>query len=104
MPREISDIKSFIEICRRKDASCTFHPTLEIAGDGVKSVESAGNGAVAAKAAQARERIEREIEYLADFMSCNSCAREEERRQADQVQGPLQPRALHPCPQGQRQG
>lgn len=32
MPREISDIKSFIEICRRKDASCTFHPILEIAG------------------------------------------------------------------------
>lgn len=26
MPREISDIKSFIEICRRKDASCTFSP------------------------------------------------------------------------------
>ncbi|OOO14315.1 Ribosomal L38e protein [Aspergillus oryzae] len=24
MPREISDIKQFIEICRRKDASCTF--------------------------------------------------------------------------------
>jgi Ribosomal L38e protein family len=23
MPREISDIKNFIEICRRKDASCT---------------------------------------------------------------------------------
>ena len=26
MPREISDIKSFIEICRRKDASCTLTP------------------------------------------------------------------------------
>jgi hypothetical protein len=37
-------------------------------------------------------------------MSFHSRAREEERRQADQVQGPLQPRALHPCPQGQRQG
>ena len=24
MPREVTDIKSFIEICRRKDASCTF--------------------------------------------------------------------------------
>lgn len=24
MPREISDIKTFIEICRRKDASCTY--------------------------------------------------------------------------------
>jgi hypothetical protein len=24
MPREVSDIKQFIEICRRKDASCTF--------------------------------------------------------------------------------
>jgi hypothetical protein len=23
MPREVSDIKQFIEICRRKDASCT---------------------------------------------------------------------------------
>jgi len=37
-------------------------------------------------------------------MVFNSRAREEERRQADQVQGPLQPRALHPRPQGQRQG
>ena len=25
MPQEVSDIKSFIEICRRKDASCTSH-------------------------------------------------------------------------------
>ena len=24
MPSEVSDIKHFIEICRRKDASCTF--------------------------------------------------------------------------------
>ena len=24
MPREVSDIKQFIEISRRKDASCTF--------------------------------------------------------------------------------
>lgn len=24
MPKEVSDIKQFIEICRRKDASCTF--------------------------------------------------------------------------------
>jgi hypothetical protein len=24
MPSEVSDIKQFIEICRRKDASCTF--------------------------------------------------------------------------------
>lgn len=28
MPREVSDIKQFIEICRRKDASCTFTPNL----------------------------------------------------------------------------
>jgi hypothetical protein len=28
MPREVTDIKSFIEICRRKDASCTFAPPL----------------------------------------------------------------------------
>ena len=27
MPREVSDIKQFIEICRRKDAKCTL-PTL----------------------------------------------------------------------------
>ena len=25
MPKEISDIKTFIEIARRKDARCTFH-------------------------------------------------------------------------------
>ena len=43
-------------------------------------------------------------EHLADYMVFYSCAREEERRQADQVQGPRQPRPLHPCPQGQRQG
>jgi hypothetical protein len=44
MPREISDIKSFIEICRRKDASCTLNPTLEIAGyGGGKSVGRAGD-------------------------------------------------------------
>ena len=29
MPQEISDIKHFIEICRRKDASCTLpSPTV----------------------------------------------------------------------------
>jgi large subunit ribosomal protein L38e len=33
MPQEIADIKRFIEICRRKDASCTFQPFLPIAGD-----------------------------------------------------------------------
>src|SRR6201996_9021220 len=26
MPQEVSDIKQFIEICRRKDASCECHP------------------------------------------------------------------------------
>lgn len=26
MPSEVSDIKQFIEICRRKDASCAFAP------------------------------------------------------------------------------
>ena len=26
MPREVSDIKQFIEICRRKDAKCTSLP------------------------------------------------------------------------------
>lgn len=29
MPQEISDIKSFIEICRRKDASCMSAPNIE---------------------------------------------------------------------------
>jgi hypothetical protein len=28
MPSEVSDIKQFIEICRRKDASCTFYNFL----------------------------------------------------------------------------
>jgi hypothetical protein len=29
MPQEVSDIKQFIEICRRKDASCEFgHATI----------------------------------------------------------------------------
>ena len=28
MPREVSDIKQFIEICRRKDASCKQHPPI----------------------------------------------------------------------------
>lgn len=27
MPSEVSDIKQFIEICRRKDASCAFFPS-----------------------------------------------------------------------------
>lgn len=31
MPREVSDIKQFIEICRRKDASCTF-PVHDLPG------------------------------------------------------------------------
>lgn len=26
MPREVQDIKQFIEICRRKDAKCESHP------------------------------------------------------------------------------
>ena len=30
MPSEVSDIKQFIEICRRKDAKCTF--TMSIGG------------------------------------------------------------------------
>jgi len=29
MPKEVSDIKNFIEICRRKDASCTFYSESE---------------------------------------------------------------------------
>jgi len=28
MPSEVSDIKQFIEICRRKDAKCTSHHTI----------------------------------------------------------------------------
>jgi hypothetical protein len=28
MPQEVSDIKQFIEICRRKDASCKFGPAF----------------------------------------------------------------------------
>jgi hypothetical protein len=28
MPSEVSDIKQFIEICRRKDASCTFYNSV----------------------------------------------------------------------------
>jgi len=41
--------------------------------------------------AEVNELNRGDMEYLADFVTCNSCAREEERRQADQVQGPLQP-------------
>jgi hypothetical protein len=36
MPSEVSDIKQFIEICRRKDAKCTF--TLISRGRGVEEV------------------------------------------------------------------
>ncbi|KAL2056719.1 hypothetical protein ABVK25_003113 [Lepraria finkii] len=31
MPREVSDIKQFIEICRRKDAKCTVTKALQAA-------------------------------------------------------------------------
>lgn len=36
MPKEVSDIKQFIEICRRKDASCTFF-TSTCAGRGIST-------------------------------------------------------------------
>lgn len=29
MPKQVHDIKQFIELCRRKDASCRFCPKLE---------------------------------------------------------------------------
>lgn len=32
MPREVSDIKQFIEICRRKDASCRTSPFCFLSG------------------------------------------------------------------------
>ena len=40
MPREVSDIKQFIEICRRKDASCEYLHTL-FGYNGEKKVEVA---------------------------------------------------------------
>jgi hypothetical protein len=40
MPSEVSDIKQFIEICRRKDASCTFFnfPRLGLDEEGDSAV------------------------------------------------------------------
>lgn len=42
MPREISDIKSFIEICRRKDASCTFAQESEYLQTQARALKLAG--------------------------------------------------------------
>jgi len=35
MPSEVSDIKQFIEICRRKDAKCTFCDSVLVAAAGL---------------------------------------------------------------------
>lgn len=46
-PPPVSDIKSFIEICRRKDASCTFRPRAGGMLDWRKSRNSGGNTGLA---------------------------------------------------------
>ena len=41
MPREVSDIKQFIEICRRKDAKCTSPELGEYSNERIELIESA---------------------------------------------------------------
>jgi hypothetical protein len=80
MPAEVSDIKQFIEICRRKDALCTFSiPPTTI----LEEIGRVGD----------QEEFGLIVEY--------SCAHKEEQEdQQDQVQGPMQASPLHPRPQG----
>lgn len=75
MPREVSDIKQFIEICRRKDAKCKplSHDSVEY---------------------QLRERERGMDGGIAD--SWDYCSRTHKaQRPPDQIQGPMSPLFVH---------
>lgn len=93
MPKEVSDIKSFIEICRRKDASCTYFPRSAAlyTRDDIDGTEDIGQGT-----ADCWGNMEC---ISADILFLYSCAHQEEPCFGpDQVQGPLQELPLHPRP------
>jgi len=78
MPSEVTDIKQFLEIARRKDAKCTIAPRL----GPILHVPSAN------VAAPLHSRSREEVSQV----------------EPDQVQDPMQPVSLHVDPQGLRQG
>jgi len=84
MPKEVKDIKNFIEICRRKDASCKSANSLLsvgiVFGSGIPSSRTDAN-------------------Y--DFLS-SGAHQEEQEEPHNQVQSPLQAIPLHPRPQRPR--
>lgn len=105
MPREVSDIKTFIEICRRKDASCTFTPHHPY---GPRCASQWRR-----KHCESREDMSREglgqrgnrghainyVNWKADDLFSYSCADKEELGpEPDQVQGPMPPLPLHSRP------
>jgi hypothetical protein len=89
MPKEVKDIKNFIEICRRKDASCksaSSSLSLGIALDsGPESMFTQSN------------RTNANYDFL-----YSGAHQEEQEEQHNQVQSPLQAIPLHPRPQRPR--
>jgi hypothetical protein len=61
MPSEVSDIKQFIEICRRKDASCTFYNSP--ARGGLRKRRKSGGDAIGhTPGGSARNAMKREYD------------------------------------------
>ena len=134
MPSEVSDIKHFIEICRRKDASCTSFSLFIYIEDrmgiwlwarGRLSVvfgcEKRRTLRIEGSVTAARKkRPHARIEFRRHLRDCIH-SRTQDRRltrittysradkaqpieQADQVQGPMQPSPVHARAQGHGQG
>ena len=88
MPQEVFDIKKFIEICRRKDASCSSLPHLD------RSTPRTG--------VLVREEM---IVLLTRMMRVNSGAdKAQSQDSADQVQGPVSSAAVYARVEGFGQG
>jgi hypothetical protein len=78
MPQEVSDIKQFIEICRRQDASCEFRRT-DLCSETPLDVEERGHRLPIARCAN----------------NVYSGTHKEEQGKPSQVQGPMQEIPLH---------
>lgn len=90
MPKEVSDIKQFIEICRRKDASCTFF-LLSLPSLLFPLPEKEPSFPHSRKATQLAD------EMVSLTLVVNSCAHKaKSQNSANQVQSPLPSISVHP--------
>ena len=89
MPKEVTDIKSFIEICRRKDASCTSVLQQE-------KGERNNPGAIGHRCATGANDL--------TYSGADKEEQEDRWISADEIQGPVPSSPLHPRAQGFGQG